>query len=110
MSHPNSRNLWSSAVYTDRQEGNETLLYMLTHVIDDDGNLEVILVAEDLLEEGRLARAEEPGEEGDGEEVPGLALVHLLGTVAAVPLAFSFGWHPLSWSARVAGVTERHGT
>ena len=83
---------------------------MLTHVIDDDGNLEVILVAEDLLEEGRLARAQESGEEGDGEEVPGLALVHLLGTVAAVPLAFSFGWHPLSWSVSVAGVTERHGT
>ena len=87
---------------------NETV-FVLTHVIDDDGNLEVILVAEDLLEEGGLARAEEPREEGDGEEVPGLALVHLLGTVA-VPLALSLGWHPLSWSVSVAGVTERHRT
>ena len=68
--------------------------FMPTHVVDDDGNLEFILVAEDLLEEGRLARAEEPREESDGQEVPGLALVHLLGTVVAVPLTFPFGWHP----------------
>ena len=47
----------------------------LTHVVDDDGDLEVVLVAENLLEEGRLARAQEPREEGDGKEVTGLALL-----------------------------------
>ena len=30
---------------------------VLTHVIDDDGYFEVILVAEDLLEQGGLARS-----------------------------------------------------